>query len=243
MHIIQPDPIEVCWLVSLGTGYHLQTLEEYGDLVKIHIVSIDSLRHSDSFATALLETISSNKVTAVVVSWCLSTASIIGALRTDKRVAQLPFIAVHDGQNEEIQVLARQLWADDVLKAPVSPELLSASILSCRRQTSILPSNGQIVQGMFTLDLQQQTLFYLDTEVVTTPTEYRFLRQLLKNPETLLTRELISLEVWGENCERSPNAIDVLIHRVKKKLAVFGVANCIQNVRGKGIKFVPPMIE
>ena len=60
--------------------------------------------------------------------------------------------------------------------------------------------------------------------------EYALLHALLLRPGTILTRAELEERLYGWNEEVESNAVDFLIHGVRKKLG----ADVIKNVRGAG---------
>jgi two-component system OmpR family response regulator len=60
--------------------------------------------------------------------------------------------------------------------------------------------------------------------------EFALLHALLLRPGTILTRTELEERIYGWNEEVESNAVDFLIHGVRKKLG----ADAIKNVRGAG---------
>ena len=62
------------------------------------------------------------------------------------------------------------------------------------------------------------------------PREFSLLQALLIRPGTILTRTQLEESIYGWNEEVESNAVDFLIHGIRKKLGV----DAIKNVRGAG---------
>jgi two-component system OmpR family response regulator len=68
------------------------------------------------------------------------------------------------------------------------------------------------------------------TRAILPPKEFALLRALAERPGTILSRTELEARLYGTGEEREGNAVDVLIHYVRKR---FGKA-VIHNVRGAG---------
>jgi two-component system OmpR family response regulator/two-component system response regulator QseB len=73
------------------------------------------------------------------------------------------------------------------------------------------------------------------TSAVLTAREFALLHALLERPGAILSREQLEERIYGWGEEVTSNAIDVLIHGMRRKLG----AEAIRNVRGLGWRVVP----
>jgi two-component system response regulator MprA len=67
-----------------------------------------------------------------------------------------------------------------------------------------------------------------------TPTEFRLLELLLRNPRQVLTRELIFDRVWGFDFGPNSNTLSVYIGYLRRKTEADGEPRLIHTVRGVG---------
>ena len=81
-----------------------------------------------------------------------------------------------------------------------------------------------------TLDLASRQLSFRGTAEVLPAREFALMRALLERPGQILSRAQLEDRIYGWGNEIESNAIDVLIHYVRRK---FG-AEVIRNVRGVG---------
>ncbi|MBN9602915.1 MAG: response regulator transcription factor [Afipia felis] len=146
-----------------------------------------------------------------------------------KSSRQLPVIIVtaRDAVDDRIGGLDR--GADDYLVKPFEiPELLARMRAVVRRQGSGGPailSNGVISLNPATHEAQQE-----GTTWQLTSREYALLQALMNHPGTILSRSDLERQIYGWNEEVESNAIEFLIHAIRKKLG----ASAIRNVRGVG---------
>jgi two-component system OmpR family response regulator len=142
---------------------------------------------------------------------------------------KLPIIIVtaRDGVDDRIDGL--DLGADDYLVKPFEiRELLARMRAVLRREGSGSPallSNGNLRLDPATREAQ----FSGETSLLTAR-EFALLSALLTRPGTILSRSELERQIYGWNEEVESNAIEFLIHTIRKKLG----AAAIRNVRGVG---------
>jgi two-component system OmpR family response regulator len=142
---------------------------------------------------------------------------------------RLPVIIVtaRDGVDDRIDGL--DLGADDYLVKPFEiGELLARMRAVLRRQgsgASPILSNGRIA-----LDPATHMASNDGEAAALTAREFALLQALLMRPGTILSRGELERTIYGWNEEVESNAIEYLIHTIRKKLG----AQAIRNVRGVG---------
>ena len=84
--------------------------------------------------------------------------------------------------------------------------------------------------GKLSLDPATREASFLDQTALLTAREFALLQALLARPGTVLSRSELERQIYGWNEEVESNAIEFLIHTIRKKLG----ATAIRNVRGVG---------
>lgn len=144
-------------------------------------------------------------------------------------VRRLPIIIVtaRDGIDDRIGGL--DLGADDYLVKPFEVrELLARMRAVLRREgsgASVLLSNGKL-----SLDPATREASLHEQTALLTAREFALLQALLARPGTILSRAELERQVYGWNEEVESNAVEFLIHTIRKKLG----SKAIGNVRGVG---------
>ncbi len=154
----------------------------------------------------------------------------LGVLQAVRRAGyNLPVIIVtaRDGVDDRIRGL--DLGADDYLIKPFDVgELLARLRAVARRkggQAQAVLSNGAV-----SLDPATRMASYRGTTVRLTAREYSLMHALLLRPGAVLSRDDLENLIYGWNEEVESNAVEYLIHGIRKKLG----ADAIGNVRGVG---------
>ena len=146
-----------------------------------------------------------------------------------KSYRDLPVIIVtaRDGVDDRVDGL--DLGADDYLTKPFEVrELLARMRAILRRQgsgTSPILSNNVV-----SLDPATHDASFSEGTCSLTAREFALLQALLIRPGTILSREDLERRIYGRNEEVESNAVESLIHSVRKKVGT----TAIRTVRGVG---------
>ena len=141
----------------------------------------------------------------------------------------VPVIVITARDSVDDRIKGLDFGADDYLVKPFNlNEMLARLRAIIRRQggqTTPLLTNGKV-----TLDLATRQARCGDVMEVLSAREFALLQALLLRPGTILSRTELEERLYGWNEEVESNAVDFLIHGVRKKLG----AHIIKNVRGAG---------
>lgn len=152
---------------------------------------------------------------------------VLRRLRQSGNAVPVIVITARDGIEDRIKGL--DFGADDYLVKPFDVgELLARLRAVVRRQggqAAPLLSNGKV-----SLDPETREVCCDKTVAQLSAREFALLHALLLRPGAILTRAELEERIYGWNEEVESNAVDFLIHGVRKKLG----ADVIKNVRGAG---------
>jgi len=141
----------------------------------------------------------------------------------------IPVIVITARDGLEARINGLDSGADDYLTKPFNVNELLARLRAVIRrqggQAAPLLTNGRI-----TLDPSTHKATCDDAATDLSAREFALLHALLLRPGRILTRTQLEEHIYGWNEEVESNAIDFLIHGVRKKLG----ADAIKNVRGAG---------
>src|SRR5246127_5838781 len=153
---------------------------------------------------------------------------VLRSLRSLDRKLPVIILTARDGVDDRIEGL--DLGADDYLVKPFEVrELLARMRAVLRRQGSgaaAILSNGAISLDPATYEVT----FGAGASCRLTAREFSLLRALLARPGTILSRMDLERHIYGWNEEVESNAVEFLIHAIRKKIG----AAAIRNVRGVG---------
>ncbi|MET0351697.1 MAG: response regulator [Rhizobacter sp.] len=136
-------------------------------------------------------------------------------------------LTARDGLEDRIEGL--DAGADDYLLKPFEvPELLARMRAVVRRRAGVADST--LGTATLQLDLLTREAVRGERRDALTAREFALLRALLERPGAILSRDQLEHRIYGWGEEVASNAVDVLIHGMRRKLG----AEAIRNVRGLG---------
>jgi DNA-binding response OmpR family regulator len=136
-------------------------------------------------------------------------------------------LTARDGVEDRVEGL--DLGADDYLLKPYEMrELLARMRAVIRRRDG--SAHSMIGNAMVQLDLTTREVLVEGERAQLSAREFALLHALLERPGAILSREQLENRIYGWGEEVSSNAVDVLIHGMRRKLG----PDTIRNVRGLG---------
>ncbi|MDB5899252.1 MAG: putative response regulator, OmpR, partial [Ramlibacter sp.] len=136
-------------------------------------------------------------------------------------------LTARDGVDDRVEGLDH--GADDYLLKPYEMrELLARMRAVIRRRDG--SAHSVIGNAAVRLDLTTREVMVLGERSQLSQREFALLHALLERPGAILSREQLENRIYGWGEEVSSNAVDVLIHGMRRKLG----PEAIRNVRGLG---------
>jgi len=152
-----------------------------------------------------------------------------------KRGIQTPVLILTAKDAVEDRVLGLDSGADDYLVKPFAfPELLARirALLRRGRADQVLRLKIENLE----MDLVTRKVTRGNQPLDLTAREFELLEYLLRHQNQLVSREILTREVWKESARATPldNVIDVHIARLRKKVDQNFATKLIHTVRGVG---------
>lgn len=146
-----------------------------------------------------------------------------------KRGDPTPILILTARDGVEDRVTGLDSGADDYLLKPFEfGELLARLRAVIRRRDG--HAQSLIGDGTIKLDLATREAIYRGSRSPLSAREFSLLHALLERPGAVLSREQLEQRIYGWGEEVSSNAVEVIIHGLRKRLG----ADAIRNVRGLG---------
>lgn len=160
-----------------------------------------------------------------------------------RKISSVPIIMLTAKIEEEDRIQGLSMGADDYITKPFSPREVVARVRAVLRRTNndtapladvISYDNG------LTIDNIQHEIRLNDQEILLTPTEFKILGALAKNPGRVLSRSQLVEIVQGHNFEGDDRVIDAHIKKIRQKIETKpSNPQIIVTVYGIGYKFNP----
>ncbi|GLQ87379.1 DNA-binding response regulator [Dyella flagellata] len=153
--------------------------------------------------------------------------AVLRQLRKHGDTVPVVVMTARDAIADRIAML--DLGADDYLVKPFDINELLARLRAVGRRAAG-QATGKLSHGLLTLDPARHVACFDGVECELSAREYALLEALVLRRGSIVSRSTLETALYGWNEEVESNAIEFLIHRVRKKLG----ASVIKNVRGVG---------
>ncbi|MDQ0472307.1 response regulator transcription factor [Labrys wisconsinensis] len=157
-----------------------------------------------------------------------SGIALLRALRARGDATPVLIITARDDLDDRVEGL--DLGADDYVVKPFEIRELMARMRAVLRRRHGGQAVSALVCGELVLDLETHRVSYREAAHVLPAREFALMRALSERPGAILSRAQLEERLYGWGEEVESNAVDVLIHYVRRK---FG-KDVIRNVRGAG---------
>jgi two-component system, OmpR family, response regulator TctD len=159
----------------------------------------------------------------------LSGRQLLQRLRARDRRLPVLILTARDSLAERVQVLNQ--GADDFLAKPFAIEELEARLTALVRRARGA-ENPRLACGALQYDTASRQFTLNDAVLHLSPREHAVLRALIHKTGTPLSKAQIIARVFSDEEDVLPDVIEVLVHRLRKRLEGSGLA--IVTYRGLG---------
>lgn len=179
-----------------------------------------------------LETLKVLSYSLVILDLGLPKADGMDVLRAIRAANNpVPVLVLTARDTTDDLVAGLDSGADDYLAKPFAMKELLARMraIARRKDSSGAPC---LSNGVISLDPVLHEARIEDTTVRLTGREFSLLQALMQRPGAILSRTELEHHIYGWNEEVESNAVEFLIHSLRKKLG----SESIKNIRGVGWK-------
>jgi two-component system response regulator VanR len=152
-----------------------------------------------------------------------------------RKESNIPIIMLTALDEEQAQVKAFELKADDYITKPFSLKLVLLRIEAVLRRAKERKSqneNALIVYRGIQLDPISHIVCANGEQIALTNTEYKLLELFLRNQGRVFTRDNLLNQVWGYDFAGEEKTVNIHIMNLRRKLG----ADFIETVRGVGYR-------
>lgn len=160
---------------------------------------------------------------------------ICRTLREEGVWTPILMLTAKDGEWDEAEAL--DTGADDFLSKPFSFVVLVARLRAILRRGAA-PRPAVLAAGDLQLDPATREVRRGGTRIELTPREFALLEHLLRHADEVVTKRDLLDGVWGHDRDVDPNAVEVYVGYLRRKVDVPFGRRSIVTVRGVGYRVV-----
>jgi DNA-binding response OmpR family regulator len=157
-----------------------------------------------------------------------------------RRSSNVPIVMLTARADETDRVVGLELGADDYVVKPFSPKELVARVRAVLRRSAAAADGGEEVLRVVDVevDLPRMRVLVGGRAVELTPTEFRLLATLAREPGRVFTRSQLLDALHGVAFESYERAIDAHVKNIRRKIEPeHGRPRYVLTVHGVGYRF------
>lgn len=156
---------------------------------------------------------------------------ICSEVRKNKNI---PIIIVTSRDSEMDEIMSMNIGADDFITKPYNTQILLARIGAVLRRTGNSTLKDYMEHKGLKININKGEVIYKDKTADLSKNEFKILTCLMKNKESIVSREDLMDYLWSSNLFIDDNTLSVNVTRLRKKLDDIGFSNAIETKRGLG---------
>lgn len=158
-------------------------------------------------------------------------------LKAGERTRSILILMLTAKAEETDQVVGFSLGADDYVTKPFSVKVLIQRIKALQRRREGVTESGDLAEHLgVRIDRVRHQAFVDDLPVELTPTEFRLLECLVRQPGRAFSRSQLMDAAIGDGAIVLERTIDVHVKTLRRKLGT-RAGDLIETVRGVGYRF------
>jgi len=151
--------------------------------------------------------------------------------RLRRRASNVPVLILTARDSIVDRVNGLDVGADDYLVKPFELAELEARVRALMRRAQSV-ATARISHGALTLDTAARRAFVGEEALDLSAREVALLEALLLSAGRVVSKDQLADRLYGVSDEVGPNAIEVFVHRLRRKIEAAGVS--IRTIRGLG---------
>ena len=155
--------------------------------------------------------------------------------REIRKMYKLPIIFISSASDNMNIVMAMDMGGDDFIAKPFDLSVLTAKIgVMLRRSYSFSGQMSALEHKGAILNMVDDTVTYNGEKIELSKNEAQIMTLLMENAGSIVSRDLIMMQLWDSDNFIDDNTLTVNITRIRKKLKDIGLDDFIKTKKGRG---------
>lgn len=204
--------------------YVVDDEESILEIISLHLTKNGFKVKTYATGTDLLQAFQKKEPDLLILDLMLPDMDGLEICKKIKRESDVPIIILSAKSEELDKVLGLELGADDYMIKPFGVKELVARIKSVLRRakpgdySDYLKAEFSFGKISLAIDEQKHEVLLGGNQIELNPKEFRLVSILLQKIDTLVPRQELIREVWGEDYYGDTRTLDVHIRRIREKM-------------------------
>ena len=207
--------------------------EELSHILHLNDFQVSCTEHFGDADTVAREVLSSSP-DCIVLDLKLPGVSGLDICRSIRGMSDTPLIILTSSDSEFDELMGMNLGADDYVTKPYNPAILIARIRSVIRRGKPSEDDLLVRHKGVVLDVARGEVSADGKKAVLTRNELTILTLLMRNHDTIISRQELMAEIWNSDEFIDDNTLTVNINRLRKSLSSIGIDDYLATRRGQG---------
>ncbi|MCL4160159.1 UNVERIFIED_CONTAM: hypothetical protein GTU68_063812 [Idotea baltica] len=187
-----------------------------------------------------LECFLKNKHDLIVLDISMPELDGLDVCREIRKNSNVAILFLSSRDDEIDRIVGLELGADDYLTKPFSPREMVARVKAIlkRSNNNDTPQEAILNAGDLSIDVDGHRVFWQQTEISLTATEFPILAGMIKHPNMVFSRAQIMDMAYEDNIYVSDRTIDSHIRHIRKKFDQVGCHAIFITIHGVGYRLL-----
>ncbi|MEE1304054.1 MAG: response regulator transcription factor [Agathobacter sp.] len=155
--------------------------------------------------------------------------------REIRKMYKMPIIFISSASDNMNIVMAMDMGGDDFIAKPFDLSVLTAKIgAMLRRSYSFSGQMSALEHQGVIFNMVDDTVSYQGEKIELSKNEAQIMTLLMENVGSIVSRDLIMMQLWDSDNFIDDNTLTVNITRIRKKLKDIGLDDFIKTKKGRG---------
>jgi len=166
-----------------------------------------------------MEFLSNNEVSLILLDINLSDGSGFNLCKYIREKTNVPILFISARNTDDDKIIALNIGGDDFIEKPYSLSVLLAKVKVVFKRYKNESNSSLFDDGRLKIDFKNNLVYIFNSEVKLTSIEYKLLFYLASNPNRLITKDELFLNVWQDKYTQD-GTLNVHIRKIREQIEI-----------------------